>query len=130
MLFVFDLSVKRTLKERFDPLRKSPIMKAVADVHEHMFLPTHDDDALKAHGLGSLKFLDDHFKNSNTLSRPNFDFKEAKGQYLRLKLDMRTTPVFNTDFKNFSVRIVTGFDKAMKGVRAAGDFDDTAAMRS
>ena len=27
---------------------------------------------------------------------------------------MRSTPIFNIDFKNFWVRIVTGFDKVMR----------------
>ena len=48
------------------------------------------------------------------MSGSNFDFKEAKSQYLRLKFDMRSTPIFNIDFKNFWVRIVTGFDNVMR----------------
>ena len=76
--------------------------------------PTHDDDALKAHGLGSLEFLYDHFRNLDSLSGSNFDFEEAKNGYLRLKFDMRSTPIFNMDFKKFWVRIFTGFDKVMR----------------
>ena len=82
-------------------------MKTIVDVYEHRLWPTHDDDALKAHGLGSLEFLYEHFKNINSLSGSNFDFEEAKSQYLRLKFDMRSTPIFNMDFKIFWVRIVT-----------------------
>ena len=81
---MFDLSVNRDLKERFDPLRKSPTMKAVVDVYEKRWWPTHDGDALKAHGLGGMKLLSEHIKNLKSPSGSNFDFEEAKSQYLRL----------------------------------------------
>ena len=35
-------------------------------------------------------------------------------QYLRLKFDMRSTPIFNMDVKKCWVRFATGFDKAMR----------------
>ena len=79
-LGVFDLSVNKNLKDFFDSSKKNPAMKAIADGYETRLWPTHDGDGLKAHGLGGRKFLYGHFKNLNSLSGLDFDFKQANSQ--------------------------------------------------
>jgi hypothetical protein len=88
-------------------------MRAVVDAFEHRQWPIHDDAALRNHGVEALVLLAKHFSPLTSMAK--FDLEEAKRQYGRAKMEMRTTPFFTMNFKDFWGHLSIHYDEHMTG---------------
>ena len=106
-------SICRYLHARYDPLKDSPVIKALRDSLEHKLWPIHDEEKLKTYGLEELEFIAQHFSELTSLT--NFNLNEAKRQFQKAKLRMRSLPYYSMKFKDFWSHISTHFDEALHG---------------
>ena len=95
------------LRERFDPLLKSPILTWMRDSFEHRRWPD-DPEELAMWGANEIRSFAGHF--SGLTSMRDFDVDECLHQWKRLKKEICKEPFFSLSYKRFWEHLSRHYD--------------------